>query len=148
MQNYPTLFQPTTQFESLPATDTYEDHADHLSEESIELIIQNDAVKVPESHLTTQNAYPGQQFRNKVPIDIVKSFTPMPTREPQREQNEAQDIYTDYQQDPYNLTLQIEGGVYDQSPSKITSSNVFQSSSYFGGDERIPPGSEMLFNRP
>lgn len=145
--------QPTSQSEPHQLPETMEDNSDHLSEESIELIIQNDAVKVPESHLTTQNAYPGTgQFRNKVPIDIVKSFAPMATRDPQREQreqNETQDIYSDYKQDPYNLTLQIESGVYDQSPSKITSSsNVFQSSSYFGGDERIPPGSEMLFNRP
>ena len=102
--------------------------------------------------MITHNAYPGTgQFRNKVPIEIVKSFTPLPAKEPMKEHKgstEALDMYSEYQQDPYNLTLQIEEGVY-KSPSKITSSStVFQSSSYFGGEDKIIPGSEMLFNRP
>lgn len=128
---------------------------------SIELIIQGGsyepapAVKVPESHLMQFNHYPGSKTAGHVPVDIVKSFSPVMTQsEPKH--HDGNDIYSDYIQDPYNLTLQIEaGGEIVRNESVATSfsppdsSTVFQSSSYFSNDasDLISPGSE-LFNRP
>lgn len=124
---------------------------------SIELIIHKDTfeqhstVKVPESHLMQFNSYPGSKGMGHVPVDIVKSFSPVLHGE--KIQNEESDIYNDYVQNPYNLTLQIESSsvkgevVSDQSiPSAST---VFQSSSYFSNEnnDTTSPGSE-LFNRP
>ena len=124
---------------------------------SIELVIQGgsydqqmSAVKVPESHNLHFNPYPGSK-NGHVPIDIVKSFTPVLTHNEQKH-HDGSDIYSDYIQDPYNLTLQIEsngvaeGVSIDSVPSAST---VFQSSSYFSNDltDTNSPGSE-LFNRP
>lgn len=121
---------------------------------SIELIIQGGSydhspmVKVPESHTLQFNSYPGSKSGH-VPIDIVKSFTPVLTHSEQKHQD-GSDIYSDYIQDPYNLTLQIEGdGVGVSIDSVPSASTIFQSSSYFSNDitDLNSPGSE-LFNRP
>lgn len=120
---------------------------------SIELIIQggnyeqpsmaSHPMKVPESHLMQFNHYPGSK-NSHVPVDILKSFAPVANpNEPQ--QQEGADIYSDYIQDPYNLTLQMEG-VRNQSAIVTSASTVFQSSSYFSNDanESVPE----LFKRP
>lgn len=129
---------------------------------SIELVIQGGsyeppqphlAVRVPESHMMNFNHYPGSKTVGKVPIDIVKSFAPVLAPNDHR-QHEGSDIYNDYIQDPYNLTLQIENG--NAIPDDVvrnetlpSASTVFQSSSYFSSDSNdlTSPGSE-LFNRP
>lgn len=125
---------------------------------SIELIIQGGSyehqapdVKVPESHTMQFNHYPGSKSGH-VPMDIVKSFTPVSAQSEQNHQD-GNDIYNDYIQDPYNLTLQIEGnGVVAEGvsiESVPSASTIFQSSSYFSNDttDLNSPGSE-LFNRP
>jgi hypothetical protein len=138
----------------------------HSESESIELIIQSDSVvnncsgndyrfignspvtqaevKVPESHLMHLNAYPGTG-NHQVPIDIVKSFAPVVSpqkvQQPPPTTEVADDIYNDYKQDPYNLTLQIETN--SNSNNVKDASTVFQSASYFGNDS-----SDFLFNRP
>lgn len=136
------------------------DQMERFSEtSSIELVIQggsyehhSPAAKVPESHTLQFNHYPGSKSFGHVPIDIVKSFTPVMTQGEQKHQDGG-DIYSDYIQDPYNLTLQIDGnGVVDEgvrNDSVPSASTVFQSSSYFSNDASgtTSPGSE-LFNRP
>lgn len=125
---------------------------------SIELIIQGGsyeqqtaAAKVPESHTMQFNPYPGAKSGH-VPFDIVKSFTPVLTQSEHKHQD-GDDIYNDYIQDPYNLTLQIEGnGVVGDSVSiqsvPSSASTIFQSSSYFSNVSDLnSPGSD-LFNRP
>lgn len=128
---------------------------------SIELIIQGGPydhqvsspdVKIPESHVMQFNHYPGAKTSH-VPMDIVKSFTPVLTQVDQRHQDAGNDIYSDYIQDPYNLTLQIESnGVVGEGvsiESDPTASAIFQSSSYFSNDatDLNSPGSN-IFNRP
>lgn len=126
---------------------------------SIELIIQGgsdepsvSSVKVPESHLMQFNHYPGSKSAGNVPFDIVKSFSPV-SAPAEQNHNEGGDIYSDYIQNPYNLTLQIESGgaASDivRNDSVPSASTVFQSSSYFSNDanDMTSPGSE-LFNRP
>lgn len=130
---------------------------------SIELIIQGgnyepptvaSPFKVPESHTLNFNHYPGSKKAGQVPVDILKSFAPLPTATEPRQPDGA-DIYSDYVQDPYNLTLQIDGNTTEvgvdgvRNESVPSASTIFQSSSYFSSDanESLPPGSE-LFNRP
>lgn len=113
---------------------------------------------VPLSHLLAGNQYPSL---HNVPVGIAQSFAPMfvqPTSAP----TDGADIYNDYVNDPYNLTLQIDqtanpAAALGQQPQQIQESqqqpqNVFQSANYFGsyqfGSGRIPPGSEMLFGEP
>jgi hypothetical protein len=126
---------------------------------SIELVIQGGyyeqpqpAVKIPDSHLTQFNHYPGSKSHGNVPIDIVKSFAPVFAQNEQKN-NDGNDIYSDYIQDPYNLTLQIDagsvGGDVVRNDSVPSASTIFQSSSYFSNEtsDLTSPGSE-LFNRP
>lgn len=128
---------------------------------SIELVIQGGsyeppqqqpAVKIPESHMMQFNTYPGSKNLGRVPIDIVKSFAPVLNQNEQRH-NDGNDIYSDYIQDPYNLTLQIEAGSVGsdvvRNDSVPSASTIFQSSSYFSNEtsDLTSPGSE-LFNRP
>lgn len=107
--------------------------------------------------LQQQNQFPSH---TNVPINIVRSYTPIFVQ-PQNQPNET-DIYNDYVNNPYNLTLKAndENGIYvpdhpDQDASnvspkiqKLGAVNVFQSANYFGSDTDIPPGSEMLFGKP
>lgn len=103
--------------------------------------------------LHQQNQFPSH---TNVPVNIVRSYTPIFVQ-PQNQPNE-QDIYNDYVNNPYNLTLKAndENVTYTQhdqhdSPKvqKLGAVNVFQSANYFGSDTAdIPPGSEMLFGKP
>lgn len=133
----------------------FDDQMERYSEtSSIELIIQGGSTekqlntsvpKIPESHMHLNfNPYPGIKNYNHVPVDIVKSFTPVSHSEPSRQYNG--EIYSDYAQDPYNLTLQIDN---DNKNTTAGTSSFFQSSSYFSNDSdtKMAPGSE-LFNRP
>lgn len=116
---------------------------------------------IPLSHLITANQYPSL---NKIPpVHIAQSFAPMYVSQQQHTHHQQQqpsegDIYSDYVNNPYNLTLQV-----DQSYNRVGSNetvaattaaapnmNVFQSVNYFGSanDATIPPGSEMLFGAP
>lgn len=126
---------------------------------------------IPLSHLITANQYPSL---NKIPpAHIAQSYAPMyvsqqqHTQQQQQQQSNEGEIYSDYVNNPYNLTLQV-----DQSYANVTNSdmvvattsvamtttagmsapnmNVFQSVNYFGNanDSAIPPGSEMLFGSP
>lgn len=123
---------------------------------SIELVIQGGsyeppqpAVKIPESHMMQFNPYPGAKNLGNVPIDIVKSFAPVISQNELKHRDEN-DIYSDYVQDPYNLTLQLEaGGEAVRNDSVPSASTIFQSSSYFSNEasDLTSPGSE-LFNRP
>lgn len=136
-----------------------DEHFERFSEtSSIELIIQGgydqvpqavsqDAVKVPDSRTLQFNPYPGSKSKGNVPVDIVKSFTPVLTHEEQKVQDGA-DIYSDYIQDPYNLTLQIDDTSSNvvRNDSVPSASTIFQSSSYFSNDTSDP--SAELFNRP
>lgn len=135
-----------------------------------------DEPKVPQSHLNTVNQYPSL---NKIPpTNIVHSFSPVYSHQHLRQNNPVEgDLYSDYANNPYNLTLQVESNYnsveqindnfvtnqtqMDQSttatPTQIsmaaptsTGLSVFQSVNYFGSssDSQIPPGSEMLFSGP
>lgn len=107
---------------------------------------------IPISHLTSGNAYPSL---NRVPTNIAQSFAPVYVQ-PQN-QTLSGDIYNDYVNNPYNLTLQqtddgigqsaetelTTNGSVNSSPQKlIANPNIFQSSNYFGSDTT---GSEALF---
>lgn len=101
--------------------------------------------------LHQQNQFPSH---TNVPINIVRSYTPIFVQ-PQNQQPAETDIYNDYVNNPYNLTLKAndEHAVASEhsSPSiqKLGAVNVFQSANYFGSDTAdIPPGSEMLFGKP
>lgn len=116
---------------------------------------------IPISHLMGGNPYPSL---NRVPSNIVQSFSPV-FIQPQHNSVEGGDIYNDYVNNPYNLTLQDQ--VTPASPTKeqnlspeklnnatplmatdsSSSNNVFQSTNYFNTESSgaIPPGSEMLF---
>lgn len=149
-------------FDPLALPDDLDDQMERFSEtSSIELIIQGgnepqtavSPVKIPESHMLNFNHYPGSKKAGQVPIDIIKSFAPIPTANESR-QPDGTDIYSDYVVNPYNLTLQIDrtsqAGVDDARNESVPSaSTIFQSSSYFSSDanDSMPSGSE-LFNRP
>lgn len=139
----------------------FDDQMERFSEtSSIELIVQGGsyeppaaaAVKIPDSHMMQFNHYPGAKSMGHVPIDIVKSYSPVLNQNELKHQ-EGGDIYSDYMQDPYNLTLQIESnGIASdvvRNESVPSASTVFQSSSYFSSDpnDLTSPGSD-LFNRP
>lgn len=122
---------------------------------SIELIIQGGGyehqqqpVRVPESHTMQFNHYPGSKSAGHVPVDIVKSFTPVLATNEEKTPQDGGEIYSDYIHNPYNLTLRVDNTepLKDALPSAST---VFQSSSYFSSDanDLIGPGSD-IFNRP
>lgn len=108
---------------------------------------------IPISHLIGGNPYPSL---NRVPTNIVQSFSPVYVQ-PQNSSVEGGDIYSDYVNNPYNLTLQEH--LPSASPNEeqnitpvklnVTQNNVFQSVNYFSAEAgTIPPGSEMLFGGP
>lgn len=121
---------------------------------------------IPLSHLITANQYPS--LTRIPPAHIAQSFAPMyvsqqqHTYQQQLRPNERE-IYSDYVNDPYNLTLHVDQS-YNNVGSEIavtstasmastvsaSNTNVFQSVNYFGSanDAAIPPGSEMLFGAP
>lgn len=159
----------------IPEVEQVEEHSE--TESIVELVIQSDPIvynnnsgnnylesetpvsniKIPESHQMQINAYPGVASHGQIPIDIVKSFAPVsPQRHPapvHQEMNSpttngSNDIYSDYIQDPYNLTLQIDPN-YPASSKEISQNNttsastIFHSASYFGNDS-----TDFLINRP
>lgn len=96
------------------------------------------------------NQYPG--LSRNIPTNIAQSYAPLyvcPSNPTKCE------LYNDYVNNPYNLTLEENFGVQVQEienkPNEILTlgaSNVFQSVNYFETDcSNIPPGSEMLFSR-
>lgn len=128
---------------------------------SIELVIQggpSDAqlnsspphMRVPDSHHFVLNPYPGIKHQGHIPVDIVKSFTPVAHSEHPKSEDNGE-IFGDYVQDPYNLTLQINNSEVKSQDKTHPAASFFQSSSYFSTDtnDLIPPspGSD-LFNRP
>lgn len=156
----PDLGSPIVNVSTLNPQDIDEQLERYSETSSIELVIQGgfekelpqqpSAVKIPESHMMQFNPYPGSKNVGNVPIDIVKSFAPvMSQNEPKP--RDSNDIYSDYIQDPYNLTLQIEAGSVGEAvrnDSVPSASTIFQSSSYFSNETSpTSPGSE-LFNRP
>ncbi|XP_055593245.1 Golgi-specific brefeldin A-resistance guanine nucleotide exchange factor 1 isoform X2 [Uranotaenia lowii] len=152
-----------------PAPLNTAEQKEHQSQPSFEIekhsTIQEPTV--PMSHLMTGHQYPSLQ---SVPIGIAQSFAPVFVQ-PSQNPVEGGDIYSDYINDPYNLTLQIDQNNQQQQPSEqqpqhhpipgghqepasaaLPPQNVFQSANYFGSTQfsagRIPPGSEMLFGEP
>lgn len=131
---------------------------------------------IPLSHLITANQYPS--LSKIPPAHIAQSFAPMYVSQQQQQQTYQQqqqssegEIYSDYVNNPYNLTLQMSQSYNnDDSSEKVVATtitmtttmqttattvsasnmNVFQSVNYFGSanDTAIPPGSEMLFGAP
>ncbi|XP_062554082.1 Golgi-specific brefeldin A-resistance guanine nucleotide exchange factor 1 [Armigeres subalbatus] len=102
---------------------------------------------VPISHLLAGNQYPSL---HSVPVGIAQSFAPMFVQ-PSVVPTDGSDIYNDYVNDPYNLTLQPPTQDIQQQPQQQHQQppqqlqNVFQSANYFGsyqfGPGRIPPDS-------
>ncbi|XP_052891953.1 Golgi-specific brefeldin A-resistance guanine nucleotide exchange factor 1 [Anopheles moucheti] len=74
---------------------------------------------VPLSHRLAGSQYPSLQH---VPIGIAQSFAPIFVQ-PNPAPAEATDIYSDYINDPYNLTLQIDNGT-GSVPSTGTSNGA------------------------
>lgn len=158
--------QENSNVENIPEEipENLEQFEQHSETESIELVIQSDPIvnnnagndynflhespaksselRVPESHRMNLNPYPGSGHHHHVPIDIVKSFSPVsPSHQVHSVQpatDLSNDIYNDYIQDPYNLTLQMESNTNTNKDS-----TVFQSASYFGNDS-----SDFLMNGP
>jgi len=124
----------------------------------------NNEPKVPISHLLCKNQYPS--LINSPSINIVKSFSPC-FIQPNPVQKDGSDIYNDYVNNPYNLTLQnnymiptsldapslenIDKEKVENTERSGGVTNVFQSANYFGtsnNDFIPPPGSELLFDGP
>lgn len=143
-------------FKSSPIIDTVNiiEMPDILTDEEEKVIISpttdEDILNppIPISHLTSANAYPSL---NRVPTNnIAQSFSPVYVQ-PQN-QTLSGDIYDDYVNNPYNLTLQQSDAAgpelqtnasVNSSPQKLVANpNIFQSSNYFGSDTT---GSEALF---
>ena len=119
---------------------------------------------IPISHLVTPNQYPS--LPNKIPnAAIVHSYSPIyvQAQAPQS----GSDIYQEYVQNPYNLTLQQQEqhqhvqlqqqNIADQqnvAALEISnySSSTTSSVNYFNMNmvdpSSIPPGSEMLYGQP
>ncbi|KAL7050324.1 hypothetical protein ACKWTF_004037 [Chironomus riparius] len=127
-----------------------DDQMERFSEtSSIELVIQggptehqlnnSNPPRIPDSHMLNFNPYPGMKSFSHVPVNIIKSFTPVPHAEQQRVPDLGE-IYNEYEQNPYNLTLHLDSNNANNSTGNL---NFFQSSSYFNDSS----GSE-LFTKP
>lgn len=124
---------------------------------------------IPISHLAASNQYPS--LSKVPPANIVHSFAPVYTQQHRPQSGSIEgELYNDYANNPYNLTLQMEQNYCEiDSPmatdaeqgaavssatatttTQVTNLNVFQSLNYFGSssDSAIPPGSELLFGGP
>ncbi|XP_033250509.1 Golgi-specific brefeldin A-resistance guanine nucleotide exchange factor 1-like isoform X1 [Drosophila miranda] len=112
------------------------------------------AINVPISHLLAGNAYPSLP---KMPqSSIVHSFAPVYEAPPLAGGGvgPAADIYQEYVQNPYNLTLQHNSqqqqhqqpgqGVAVPFSAAATSANYFNASV---DPSSIPPGSELLYGQ-
>ncbi|XP_064536174.1 Golgi-specific brefeldin A-resistance guanine nucleotide exchange factor 1 isoform X1 [Drosophila montana] len=104
---------------------------------------------VPLSHLLASNAYPSLP---KMPnASIVHSFAPV-YEAPEVHTGNASDIYEEYVQNPYNITLQQ--APQDQQPQQQSAESVFPAvatpANYFNANvdpSTIPPGSELLYGQ-
>lgn len=141
-----------------------------IEQQSTAMMINNQNPQIPISHLMATNNYPSL---STVPPNIAKSFAPVFVQPPTQQANS--DIYNDYVQNPYNITLLrsddhnnveiteattttsnivVETDAVNENLSSsqlkqnLGVSNMFQSSNYFNTDAIIPPGSEMLFTGP
>lgn len=88
--------------------------------ESNEVPTDDEAPRVPISHLITTNQYPS--LSKIPPPNIAQSFPPLyvqPQNYQQSRQNEqpTEEIYNDYVNDPYNLTLEVEQSLYRTEPA-------------------------------
>uniref|UniRef100_A0A182STE4 GBF1-like tetratricopeptide repeats domain-containing protein n=1 Tax=Anopheles maculatus TaxID=74869 RepID=A0A182STE4_9DIPT len=83
-----------------------------------EIIPDLEAGNVPLSHRLAGSQYPSLQH---VPIGIAQSFAPIFVQ-PNPLPAETSDIYSDYINDPYNLTLQIDNGNAGNVPSVASAS--------------------------
>ncbi|XP_037713437.1 Golgi-specific brefeldin A-resistance guanine nucleotide exchange factor 1 isoform X1 [Drosophila subpulchrella] len=112
------------------------------------------AINVPISHLLAGNAYPSLP---KMPqASIVHSFAPVYEAQAGTSGNEpAADIYQEYVQNPYNLTLQQNAQQqqtqHQQGPGLATAfPAVATPANYFNVNvdpSSIPPGSELLYGQ-
>ncbi|XP_016928857.3 Golgi-specific brefeldin A-resistance guanine nucleotide exchange factor 1 isoform X1 [Drosophila suzukii] len=112
------------------------------------------AINVPISHLLAGNAYPSLP---KMPqASIVHSFAPVYETQAATSGNEpAADIYQEYVQNPYNLTLQQnvqqQQTQHQQGPGLATAfPAVATPANYFNVNvdpSSIPPGSELLYGQ-
>uniref|UniRef100_A0A2M4A2P8 Putative pattern-formation protein/guanine nucleotide exchange factor n=1 Tax=Anopheles triannulatus TaxID=58253 RepID=A0A2M4A2P8_9DIPT len=96
---------------------------------------------VPLSHLLAGSQYPSLQH---VPIGIAQSFAPMFVQpNPPVSVGACADIYSDYINDPYNLTLQIDNGGGSSGVATTTNSSFVAStvtSVTRGGAEDVEGG--------
>uniref|UniRef100_A0A182R4X8 SEC7 domain-containing protein n=1 Tax=Anopheles funestus TaxID=62324 RepID=A0A182R4X8_ANOFN len=98
---------PRTQHLPTSALDDRKNDSEHESAISGTTTIPDvETGNVPLSHRLAGSQYPSLQH---VPIGIVQSFAPIFVQ-PNPIPAEASDIYSDYINDPYNLTLQIDNG--------------------------------------
>ncbi|KAH8386199.1 hypothetical protein KR200_001021 [Drosophila serrata] len=114
------------------------------------------AINVPISHLLAGNAYPSLP---KMPqAAIVHSFAPVyeAPAAAAAGAGPAADIYQEYVQNPYNLTLQQQQQQQQQQPPQQSSglANTFPAvaspANYFNVNvdpSSIPPGSELLYGQ-
>nr|XP_016928857.1 Golgi-specific brefeldin A-resistance guanine nucleotide exchange factor 1 isoform X1 [Drosophila suzukii] len=112
------------------------------------------AINVPISHLLAGNAYPSLP---KMPqASIVHSFAPVYETQAATSGNEpTSDIYQEYVQNPYNLTLQQNAQQqqpqHQQGPGLATAfPAVATPANYFNVNvdpSSIPPGSELLYGQ-
>jgi len=112
------------------------------------------AINVPISHLLAGNAYPSLP---KMPqASIVHSFAPVYEAQAATSGNEpTSDIYQEYVQNPYNLTLQQNAQQqqpeHQQGPGLATAfPAVATPANYFNVNvdpSSIPPGSELLYGQ-
>lgn len=102
-------------------------------------------LQIPISHLMSHNPYHNMDHNN-IPLDIARSYAPIFVQPVKT--GEGSDIYSDYVNDPYNLTLNIDVGNDSNNVTKTISPNTNISNYFSSNSGNIPPGSEMLFGEP
>ena len=102
--------------QQLPTERREEQGQSETGSERAPVVTDVETGNVPMSHLLAGSQYPSLQH---VPIGIAQSFAPIFVQ-PNPAPAEASDIYSDYINDPYNLTLQIDNG----APVSVPSSSV------------------------
>lgn len=102
-------------------------------------------LQIPISHLMSNNPYHNLDHNN-IPLDIARSFAPIFVQPVKT--GEGSDIYSDYVNDPYNLTLNIDVGNDSNNITKTISPNTNIANYFSANSGNIPPGSEMLFGEP
>lgn len=109
------------------------------------------AINVPISHLLAGNAYPSLP---KMPqASIVHSFAPVyEAPAAAGGAGPAADIYQEYVQNPYNLTLQQQNSqqLQQQQQQQMQQQQLASPANYFNVNvdpSNIPPGSELLYGQ-